>query len=177
MHVSAKVSDTINIDLPPQRGITIFSSNEQLEMKLILDDSDELPVSQAQRKRKIELPQHKVAVQKKIARYISQKPIHRCLTPDISQSLFGMNHNEFYKIGDYRGPVSSFVTLQIGYELDDAIINAIAGHLIGHSNIPRVKLIDCLFMESPTGFGNRILADVEELETWKFYIMLNPGTT
>ena len=146
-------------------------------MNLILDETDIIPVAHAPRKRKPELLLQKGVVQKKIARYISQKPIQRCLTPDISQSLFGMKQNEFFKIGDYCGPVSSFVTLQIGCELDDAVLNAFAGHLVEQSNIPRVKLIDCLFMESPTGFGNRILADVEEIETWKFYIMLNPGTT
>jgi len=99
-----------------------------------------------------------------------------CLQPGIPEFLIGTNQKELYKIGNYGGPVSSFITLQIGNELDDAVLNAIAEHLIENSNIPRVKLIDCLFMKSPDGFGKKILAGVEELEMWRYYIMLNPGT-
>jgi len=103
--------------------------------------------------------------------------IDQCCTPDISQYFSGIIQNQLFKIGDYGGNVLSFVTMQIGNELDDVVLNAIATYLIENSKIRRVKLIDCLFMESPAGFEKRILADVEDIEVWKFYIMLNPGTT
>jgi len=91
--------DSINIALPGERGITIFSSNEPLEMKLILDETDEIPVAHAPRKRKPELLLQKGSVQKKIARYISQKPIQRCLTPDKPVAVFvgqRLDVNEYY---------------------------------------------------------------------------------
>jgi len=86
---------------------------------------------------------------------------------------FGLHLNEFYQIGHYRGNLTSFCTLAIDQLLDDAVLCAIASHLIQESNVLNVQLLDCFIMDAPNGFRNMFSDDA--LSSFRFYVMLNPG--